>query len=33
MEENEEKDKEPIDIQFTEQKDDPENVENDIDFR
>ena len=32
-EENDEEEKEPIDIEFTEQKTDPENNENVIDFR
>ena len=33
MEENDEEEKEPIDIEFTEQKADTENEENAIDFR
>ena len=33
MEENDEEEKEPIDIEFTEQKSDPYNDENTIDFR
>ena len=33
LEENDEKEKDPIDIEFTEQKTDPYNDENAIDFR
>ena len=33
MEENEEEEKETIDIEFTEKKDDPENDKDDYDFR